>query len=115
MITITAPEYDLDGDFTIQNETIGELHPEFRRRMSYAENLDGTISVTDDGFFYPGHEIVVTAGNITEDGYNRLKYLMKTYNTLFIAVFFGFFECAVTSLRLAGGTVYLKLVMIKDS
>jgi len=102
MIGISTIEYDIDSGIILKTARITGGF-QLSRRSSFAENLDGSISITDDGFFYPGQTFNFIVENITQTEYNELSRVFKTYNTLVVACEFGVFECSINQLSIDDG------------
>lgn len=113
MISITAPDFDLNGQAVFIPDPQSDLHGG-SRRASRTATLDGGCSITDQGFSHGDRTLEVSKTGVAETLYSTLWYMFRTYSLVRVSLDEGCFLGAISDCRMKQGELRMR-ILIKES
>jgi len=110
MISISAPLYDLEGHVLLSPSPDSDLQGG-SRRVSRTPTLDGGATIVDQGMSHADRTFQITVPNISENKYNTVWYLLRTYGLVNIATREGVFSGTISRARVRSGNLEMTILI----
>ena len=110
MISLSAPLYDLEGQVLLYPSPDSELQGG-SRRVSRTPTLDGGATIVDQGMSHADRTFRIVAPNISENKYNTVWYLLRTYSLVNIATRDGLYSGVIQRARRRGSDLEMTILI----
>lgn len=109
-VSLSSPTFDIDGYISFEIKP-GESELEnLERRVNRSQNLDGTVTILDNGFVQ-GDRTITIGADLTQDQFNKIKYLFRKYSELVLSAQDGVYKVTVQKLNNRFGAVTMTLLV----
>lgn len=110
MISITTPDYDLNGCVYFVPAAGSKLRDN-ARRLSRTATLDGGCSITDQGFSHGDRTLDVRKTGVSENISDTLWYIFRTYSRVRVSLPDGCYSAAIKSVRMDKGELRASILV----
>lgn len=110
IVSLSAPTYDIDGNISFEIDPGGSEAESLSKRVTRTQNLDGSVTILDNGFCNGDRTITLTA-NLTRDQYNKINYLFRKYSYLTLTMPDGAYKVVLSETNYVWGEATLTFLV----
>ena len=113
MIGLSTPTFDLEGAILLKGVNLSSDVDAGERRIAKYKNLDGTVSIYDNGFVAADTRYSLRIKDPDVDTVDTIRHLISNYAAVIITSLIGCFRAVISQYRYASGELSITIELIE--